>query len=99
MRRPPPNAQAQMLIAVVEDMSGAIEVVVFPKQYAALQGMFIEDSIIVVNGRLRLRERRGSTPGEETPIELSVTANEVQRYERGAEPAKVHGWHVTVFSR
>jgi DNA polymerase-3 subunit alpha len=99
VRRTMTKAQAQMLIAIVEDMSGAIEVVVFPKQYAALQAAFVEDAIIIVNGRLRLRERRGSTPGEETPIELSVTANEVQRYERGAEPAKVHGWHVTVSSR
>jgi DNA polymerase-3 subunit alpha len=99
VRRTLTKAQAQMLIATVEDMSGAIEVVVFPKQYAALQGFFVEDSIIIVNGRLRLRERRGSTPGEETPIELSVTANDVQKYERGAEPPKVHGWHITVSSR
>ena len=99
VRRTMTKAQAQMLIAVVEDMSGAIEVVVFPKQYAALQAAFVEDTILVVNGRLRLRERRGSTPGEETPIELSVTANDVQRYERGAEAPKVHGWHVTVRSR
>jgi predicted protein tyrosine phosphatase len=51
---------------------------------------------VVVNGRLRLRERRGSTPGEETPLELSVTANDVSRYERGAAPPKAAGWHVSV---
>ena len=51
---------------------------------------------MIVNGRLRLRERRGSTPGEETPLELSVTANDVSRFERGAAPPKVMGWHVTV---
>jgi DNA-directed DNA polymerase III PolC len=96
VRRTMTKAQAQMLIATVEDMSGAIEVVVFPKQYPILNGFFVEDAIIVVNGRLRLRERRGSTPGEETPLELSVTASDVSRYERGAAPPKILGWHVTV---
>ena len=96
VRRTMTKAQAQMLIATVEDMSGAIEVVVFPKQYPVLQGFFVEDAIVVVNGRLRLRERRGSTPGEETPIELSVTASDVSRFERGAPPPKITGWHVTV---
>jgi DNA polymerase-3 subunit alpha len=96
VRRTLTKAQSQMLIATVEDMSGAIEVVVFPKQYAQLQSFFVEDAIIIVNGRLRLRERRGSTPGEETPLELSVTANDVSRYERGTAPPKIAGWHVTV---
>jgi DNA polymerase-3 subunit alpha len=99
VRRTMTKAQAQMLIATVEDMTGTIEVVVFPKQYPALQGYFIEDGIVIVNGRLRLRERRGATPGEEVPLELSVTANDVQKYERGAEPARVSGWHVTVSRR
>jgi len=99
VRRTMTKAQSQMLIATVEDMSGAVEVVVFPKQYPILQGFFTEDAILIVNGRLRLRERRGSTPGEETPLELSVTANDVSRFERGAAPPKVMGWHVTVTRR
>jgi DNA polymerase-3 subunit alpha len=99
VRRTLTKAQAQMLVATVEDMSGAIEVVVFPKQYPVLSGFFAEDAIVVVNGRLRLRERRGSTPGEETPLELSVTANDVSRFERGAAVPKISGWHVTVSSK
>ena len=99
VRRTMTKAQAQMLIATVEDMTGPIEVVVFPKQYAALQALFVEDAIIIVNGRLRLRERRGATPGEEVPLELSITASDVQRFERGAEQPKVKGWHVTVSRR
>jgi DNA polymerase-3 subunit alpha len=99
VRRTMTKAQSQMLIATVEDMSGAVEVVVFPKQFPILQGFFTDDAIVIVNGRLRLRERRGSTPGEETPLELSVTANDVSRFERGAAPPKVMGWHVTVTRR
>jgi DNA polymerase-3 subunit alpha len=96
VRRTLTKAQSQMLIATVEDMSGAIDVVVYPKQYPLLNGFFTEDAIIIVDGRLRLRERRGSTPGEETPLELSVAASDVSRFERAAPPPKVAGWHVTV---
>jgi DNA polymerase-3 subunit alpha len=87
-----------MLIATIEDMSGSIECVVFPKSYAQLQAAFVEDEIVTINGRLRLRERRGAVPGEETPLEFSVSVNDVQRFEH-APPPEPPGWHVTVATR
>ncbi|HEX3462924.1 MAG TPA: DNA polymerase III subunit alpha [Candidatus Elarobacter sp.] len=102
VRRTLTKAQAQMLIATVEDMSASIEVVVFPKQYADLQGRFEEDRIVVITGRLRLRERRGSTPGEEVPLELNVSVNDVQPFDRNSVRSMSPpppGWHVTVTSR
>jgi DNA polymerase III subunit alpha len=103
VRRTLTKAQSQMLIATVEDMTGAIEVVVFPKQYPDLQGRFIEDGIVVITGRLRLRERRGSTPGEEVPLELNVSVNDVQPFDRSSvrssAPPPPPGWHVNVTSR
>ncbi len=84
VRRTMTKAQAQMLIATVEDTTGAIECVVFPKQYADLQARFIEDAIIVITGRLRMRERRGSTPGEDVPLELNVSVNDVQPFDRNS---------------
>ncbi|BDE06705.1 DNA-directed DNA polymerase [Vulcanimicrobium alpinum] len=103
VRRTLTKAQSQMLIATVEDTTGAIECVVFPKQYADLQARFIEDGIVVITGRLRLRERRGATPGEEAPVELNVSVNDVQPFDRSAAraaaPAPAAGWHVTVSSR
>ena len=101
VRRTMTKAQTQMLIATIEDMTGSIECVVFPKQYADLQGRFEEDRIVVVTGRLRLRERRGATPGEEAPVELNVSVNDVQPFDRNAVRAAVppSGWHVTVSSR
>ena len=107
VRRTLTKAQAQMLVATVEDTTGAIECVVFPKQYADLQARFVEDAIVIVGGRLRLRERRGSTPGEEAPLELNVSVNEVQPFDRNAalrsmpRPAlsSPDGWHVTVTAR
>jgi DNA polymerase III subunit alpha len=102
VRRTLTKAQAQMLIATVEDTTGAIECVVFPKQYTDLQARFIEDGIVIITGRLRLRERRGSTPGEETPLELNVSVNDVQAFDRNSVRNALpppDGWHVTVTCR
>ncbi|MGA2393576.1 MAG: DNA polymerase III subunit alpha [Candidatus Lustribacter sp.] len=99
VRRTLTKAQQQMLFATIEDMTGSIECIVFPKSYPQLQPAFVEDAIVVINGRVRSRERRGAVPGEEAPLELSLSVNEVQRFERQAPPPEVPGWHVTVSSR
>jgi DNA polymerase-3 subunit alpha len=99
VRRTLTKAQQQMLFATIEDMTGSIECIVFPKTYPQLQGAFIEDAIVIVNGRVRSRERRGAVPGEEAPIEFSVSVNEVQPFQRQAAPPEFPGWHVTVSSR
>ncbi len=102
VRRTLTKAQTQMLIATVEDTTGAVECVVFPKQYADLQARFVEDQIVVITGRLRLRERRGgAVPGEDAPVDLNVSVNDVQPFDRSSvrsapPPA---GWHATVRSR
>jgi len=101
VRRTLTKAQSQMLIATVEDTTGAVECIVFPKQYADLQARFVEDAIVIITGRLRMRERRGAAPGEEGPLELSVSVSEVRTFDRAAVragPAPA-GWHVTVTSR
>ncbi|HTW82450.1 MAG TPA: DNA polymerase III subunit alpha [Candidatus Sulfotelmatobacter sp.] len=102
VRRTLTKAQMQMLIATVEDTTGAVECVVFPKQYGDLQAKFEEDRIVVITGRLRLRERRGgATPGEEAPVDLNVSVNDVQLFDRNAVRAAAppEGWHVTINSR
>jgi DNA polymerase-3 subunit alpha len=102
VRRTLTKAQTQMLFATIEDTTGAVECIVFPKQYADLQSRFIEDAIVVVTGRLRMRERRGTTPGEEVPLDLSVSVSEVQPFDRNAVRAAAptpDGWHVTVTQR
>ncbi len=103
VRRTVTKAQAQMLIATLEDMTGSVEMIVFPKQYQDLQAKFVQDAIVVVKGRLRTRERRGATPGEDVPVELTIQVNEIApftrpRVERRA-PSAPAGWHVTVGSR
>ena len=103
VRRTLTKSGQQMLIAQLEDTSGACDVVVFSKMYPLVQGLFTEDAILVVKGRLRLRERPGAAPGEEGPVELSISANEVSAFEvpavRMNGTAAVREWHVEVGSR
>ena len=98
VRRTLTKAQAQMLIAQLEDMSGSVELIVFPKQYPDLQANFQPEAIVVVKGRVRRRERRGSV-GEELPMEVAVQVNEVAPVERPVEQKPIAGWHVTVGRR
>jgi DNA polymerase III subunit alpha len=102
VRRTMTKAGAQMLISTVEDTTGSIECVVFPKQYAELQARFVEDAIVTITGRLRMRERRGSTPGEDVPVELNITVNDIQPFDRNSvrlAPPPPAAWHVTVTAR
>jgi len=103
VRRTLTKAGQQMLIAQLEDTSGSCDVIVFSKLYPAVQNMFVEDEILVVKGRLRLRERPGAAPGEEGPVDLSVSANDVAPFEMPARvtlpPLDVREWHVHVGSR
>ena len=99
VRRTMTRAQQQMLIATIEDTGGSVEVIVFPKLYAQLQSAFVEDRIILVKGRVNVRERRGAVPGEEAPLEVSLHAQEVLPFERPQPSLGPSAWHVTVASR
>ncbi|GAC1304532.1 MAG: hypothetical protein NVSMB21_05110 [Vulcanimicrobiaceae bacterium] len=98
VRRTMTKAQQQMLVATLEDMSGSVECIVFPKQYATLQATFVPDAIVTLKGRVRFRERRASVPGDDVPVEISVTVNEARAYERRDLPPAPKGWHVTALS-
>ena len=98
VRRTMTKQQQQMLIATLEDMTGSVECIVFPKSYAQLQSAFVADAIVTVKGRVRFRERRGAVPGDEAPVEVSVTVNEATPFERRDVPPPPLGWHVTALS-
>jgi DNA polymerase-3 subunit alpha len=98
VRRTMTKAQQQMLIATLEDMTGSVECIVFPKTYAQLQTAFIPDAIVTLRGRVRFRERRGTIPGDEAPLELSLTVNEAKPYERRQVVPLPKGWHVSLGS-
>jgi len=60
-RRVVTKAGGQMLVGVLEDQTGTIEAVVFPKWYAQLSPVFADEAIIVV--KARVKERRPNGPG------------------------------------
>ena len=63
-RRVVTKAGGQMLVGVLEDQTGTIEAVVFPKWYAQLSPVFADEAIIVV--KARVKERRPNGPGRPT---------------------------------
>jgi DNA polymerase III subunit alpha len=102
VRRTLTKAGQQILVAQLEDTSGVCDVVVFSKLYPQLQQIFVNDAILIVKGRMRLRERPGATPGEEPHVEFSVAANEVSVFTPPTPAAvgvAVRGWHVEVTHR
>lgn len=102
VRRTLTKSGQQMLIAGLEDTSGTCDVVLFSKAYPQLHHLFESDAVLIVTGRLRLRERPGAAPGDEPRIELSVAANEVTPFVPPASvapAADARGWHVDVTHR
>ncbi len=98
-RRAMTRAGGQILIAQLEDTTGSCEVVVFPKLYPQVQQLFESDRILVVRGRMRVRERPGAHNGDEASVDLSVSANEVAPFEAAARQQSVRGWLVEVSQR
>ncbi|HEV2262285.1 MAG TPA: OB-fold nucleic acid binding domain-containing protein, partial [Candidatus Rubrimentiphilum sp.] len=98
-RRTLTKAGQQMLIATLEDMTGSVDCIVFPKIYPDVQEYFDADEIVIVKGRLRLRERVGLKPGEEAPLELSVGVSEAQRFERPVKTNDPASWQINVTHR
>jgi DNA polymerase-3 subunit alpha len=104
VRRTMTKTGQQILIAALEDTTGACEVIVFSKLYEQVQSRFKPDAVLIVKGWLRLRERRGAAPGEEAPLETSISVNEVAEFVPPARAglAALHvprGWHVEVSDR
>ncbi len=94
VRRTMTKSNQQMLIAQIEDATGPVEVVVFAKLFAQVSGLFQNDRLLMIKGRLRLRVGRGA----DDALEPSVTANEVRVFLPPARPA-AHAWHLDVTTR
>ncbi len=83
VRRTLTKAQSQMLIATIEDTTGAVECVVFPEAVRRPAGA-------VHRGRDRRRHRpaapartpRRRRPARKLPLELNVSVNDVQPFDR-----------------
>ena len=47
-----------MATARIEDLYGGLDITVFPKAYGAIKDSFVEDAVVVAEGRLSLREEK-----------------------------------------
>jgi len=86
----------QMLIAQVEDTTGSLEVIVFQKLFGSVAPLFVNDEILIVKGRLRVRERAGEN--DDAAPSLSLAAGEVQPYivPSGATTPNVSQWLIDI---
>ena len=46
----------KMAFATLEDMTGSIDLVAFPKNYEKIRDLFVEDNIVSVKGRISIRD-------------------------------------------
>ena len=102
VRRSLTKAGQQILVAQFEDTTGLCDVVLFSKMYPQAHQLFQNDAILIVKGRVRLRERPGAAPGDEPRVDLSVAANDVAVFVPPAAAVlggAVRGWHVDVTDR
>ncbi len=56
VRRKTTRAQSVMAYATIEDLTGSIELVVFPKVLEAARSLLIDDTLVMVNGRVNIRD-------------------------------------------
>ncbi|MBC5825241.1 MAG: DNA polymerase III subunit alpha, partial [Candidatus Eremiobacteraeota bacterium] len=68
------KAGGQMVVAKLEDMTGAVEVVVFPKWYPNLAPVLVADAVVVIKGRIKERTSPGRTAV--TPSDSSETGDD-----------------------
>ena len=66
-RRVVTKAGGQMLVAKLEDQTGTVEVVVFPKWFPELSPLLLDEAIVVIKGRLKERRAVGKPPGYAEP--------------------------------
>lgn len=82
VRKKATKNNSMMAFAALEDLYGTIDLLIFPKVYSQYSGMLQEDSIVVVKGRLSLREDdtpkilpESILPIEDVDVEVPRTAD------------------------
>ena len=81
MRRITTKRGDQMLAVQLEDLTGGIEIVVFPKTYAATSGHWHEDAVLLVTGQVKIgRDDEPQLVADEVE-EFTVSEEEANRRE------------------
>jgi DNA polymerase-3 subunit alpha len=90
-RRVVTKAGGQMLVARLEDRTGAIEIVVFPNWFAQVAPVLVDDAVVVIKGKVKERRGQSVRPTtlpvqddalEEERPELSVQAIEAWPFDK-----------------
>jgi DNA polymerase-3 subunit alpha len=63
IRRIVTKAGGQMLITSIEDRTGSIVAVLFPRQYEAHQASFVEGSIVAISGTVKIKKKDDDDEG------------------------------------
>jgi len=66
-RRVVTKAGGQMLVAKLEDLTGTVEVVVFPKWFPDLSPLLLDEAIVVIKGKVKERRAIGKPAGYVEP--------------------------------
>jgi DNA polymerase-3 subunit alpha len=65
------RTQEKMAIAVLEDLSGTVEVLVFPSTFSKFGNLVKPDTIVFIRGKVSLREEEPKIMAEEvTPVDM-----------------------------
>jgi DNA polymerase-3 subunit alpha len=75
----------QMAFVQIEDMQGQCEVVVFPRTYAEVKDLLVQDSIVVVKGKAQTRESQTSLLADsfQTYVDQIIhTDPDISRYQK-----------------
>ncbi len=70
-----------MARAVIEDLTGTVEMVVFPRVFLAVRGILQENAVVIVRGRVSVREGEGSNVTAEL---LAEDVQPIESYTPGA---------------
>ena len=81
MRRITTKRGDQMLAVQLEDLTGGIEVVVFPKTFAATAGHWHEDAVVLVTGQVKIGRDDEPQLVADDVEEFTVTEEEANRRE------------------
>lgn len=93
VRQIPTKKGQNMAFVKVEDSSGEIEVIVFPAVYATFQSLWVQDKVVLINGKISSRDKLGNLQSEvklmaDDVVELTMTT--VNNYEpTGERRAKI----------
>jgi DNA polymerase-3 subunit alpha len=68
------RAGKRMAALLLEDLTGRIECTVFPETYEALRELLVADEVVVVSGRIEIRDDRG----------LKLLLSEAKRFEEAS---------------